>query len=105
MTDLALTKESLDTDAQRWAAKVQALQIVDAESCTHAGQLLRSIKAVRANVARWFEPHLTAAAETKRKAEAARKGLADEQARIEAPLVIAEGTIKRMLVEWDTRQE
>jgi hypothetical protein len=43
--------------------------------------------------------------ETKRKAESARKGLADEQARMEAPLVEAEHILKKSLVEFEADQE
>lgn len=43
--------------------------------------------------------------ETKRKAEAARKALADEKDRMEAPLVDAETVVKRTLLAWETEQE
>ncbi len=43
--------------------------------------------------------------DVKRKAETARKGLADEQAKMEASLVEAEAIVKRTLIAWDTEQE
>jgi hypothetical protein len=43
--------------------------------------------------------------ETKRKADAARKALVDEKDRMEAPLVDAEGVIKRALLAYETAQE
>ena len=43
--------------------------------------------------------------ETKRRAEAARKGLTDEQARMKAPLIEAEGIVKRGLLAWEAAEE
>ncbi len=100
------TKQSLEAEAQRWTVQAQSLPaIVDAESCTNASYLLRSIKGLRADIQTWFAPHLDAAMETKRKAEAARKGLADERDRMEAPLVLIENKVKRLLLEWETTQD
>jgi hypothetical protein len=104
-TDLVPTKEALDHDAQRWAAKARGLAIRDSESCTNASQLLRSVKTLRLQVQKWFEPHIEAAMETKRKAEAARKALADERDRMEAPLVEAETILKRSLLAYEAEQE
>lgn len=105
MEVLPATKGDLDNDAQRWAARVRDLNITDAESCRDASLFLRSIKGLRGQIQRWFEPHVTAAQETKRKAEEARKALVDEQARMEAPLVAAEATVKRALLAWEQSQE
>lgn len=105
-TDLAPTKQSLELEAQRWTAQATSLPaIVDAESCRNASYLLRSVKGLRGDIAKWFAPHLEAAQETKRKAEAARKGLAEEQARMEAPLIAVETKVKRLLLDWETTQE
>jgi hypothetical protein len=56
-------------------------------------------------VQQWFAPHIEAAMETKRKAEAARKALADERDRMEAPLVEAETILKRSLLAYEAEQE
>jgi len=98
-------KTSLTRDAQSWASRARSFTITDAESCRNASYLLRSIKGVRGDIQRWFEPHIEAAMETKRKAEAARKALVDERDRLEAPLVDAEATIKRTLLAWERAQE
>lgn len=107
--DLTLTpptKQSLEAETARWSVQAKSLPpIVDADSCTAASYLLRSIKGLRADIANWFAPHLDAAMETKRKAEAARKGLADERDRMEAPLVAIENQVKRALLTWETTQE
>jgi hypothetical protein len=106
MTDLSVaSKSALEQESVTWAARARGLRIVDAASCVSASQLLRSIKGLRTEIANWFAPHLEAAMETKRKAEAARKGLADEQGRMEAPLLEAEGVVKRALLAWETEQE
>lgn len=98
-------KATLAKDAQHWSAQVAALVIRSAEDCRQASYLLRSIKGVRADIQRWFAPHIDAAMETKRKAEAARKGLADECERMQATLVLAETKIKRELIVWEQAQE
>ena len=104
-TEIVQSKEALETESRSWAVKARGLQIVDRESCLNASHLLRSIKTLRGQVQAWFAPHLDAAMETKRKAEAARKGLADEQARMEAPLIDAEGVLKRSLLVWEAKEE
>lgn len=108
MSELSLappTKDSLQRDAMRWAAEVRSLTIDDVAGCVQASHLLRSIKGVRADIQRWFAPHVEAAMETKRRAEAARKQLVDEQERMEAPLVNAEGVVKRALLTWERAEE
>ena len=99
------TKDGLATEAQSWSARARALTITDRESCVNASHLLRSIKGLRSQIQLWFEPHIEAAMETKRKADAARKALVDEKDRMEAPLVDAEGVIKRSLLTFETEQE
>lgn len=107
MADLLapVDKSSLSASAAEWPQRARAVQITDAASCTQAGFMLRSIKALRADIQRWFEPHVEAAMETKRKAEDARKALVDERDKMEAPLVAAETTLKRSLLRWEEEQE
>ncbi len=104
-TELVQSKDALANDSRSWAEKARGLKVVDRESCLNASHLLRSIKTLRSQVAAFWAPHHEAAAETKRKAEAARKGLADEQARMEAPLIDAEAVLKRSLLEWEAKEE
>ncbi len=70
-------KQSLQVDARSWAERASTLTITDAATCTDAAYLLRSIKGVLGDIQRWFEPHIKAAMETKRQADAARKALVD----------------------------
>lgn len=104
-TGLVPSKESLAAETRSWASRAAGLKVIDRESCLNASHLLRSIKTLRGQVQQWFAPHLDAAMETKRKAEAARKGLADEQARMEAPLIDAETILKRSLLTFEQEQE
>jgi hypothetical protein len=104
-TELVATKQSLETESRSWASRAHGLKITDRESCINASTLLRSVKTLRIQVQQWFAPHLDAAMETKRKAEAARKGLADEQARMEAPLIEAERVLKTNLLAFEQEQE
>lgn len=99
------SKDSLQVEAQTWAARAASFSITDAASCIDASHFLRSIKGVRGDIQRWFEPHVEAAMETKRKAESARKALTDERDRMEAPLVQAEAHVKKALIAWETEQE
>jgi hypothetical protein len=104
-TELVQSKEALATESRDWASRARGLQVIDRESCINASTLLRSVKTLRNQVQAWFAPHIEAAMETKRKAEAARKALADERDRMEAPLVDAEAVLKRSLLTWETQQE
>ncbi len=104
-TSLVPSKQALDTEARSWASRARELEIVDRESCINASTLLRSVKTLRNQVQAWFAPHIDAAMETKRKAEAARKALADERDKMEAPLVDAESVLKRGLLAYETKQE
>ena len=99
------SKDSLGLEAQSWSERARGFQIIDRESCLHASQLLRSIKGLRSQIQLWFEPHIEAAMETKRRADVARKALVDEKDRMEAPLVEAEGVIKRSLLAFEQEQE
>jgi len=98
-------KSELQRDARTWSERVAALTIRTADDCVQASYLLRSIKGVRHDIQQWFAPHIDGAMETKRKAEAARKALADESDRMQAPLVAAEATVKGALLTWEREQE
>lgn len=100
-----MSKQDLAAECLPWTERTRGLSIIDAASCVNASQLLLGIKALRSEVQKWFEPHIEAAMETKRRADVARKGLVDEKDRMEAPLVEAEGVIKRALLSWETEQE
>lgn len=104
-TMVGVSKDRLTTDVQSWSVRANGLRITDVESYTNASYLLRSVKGLRAEIAGWFAPHIEAAIETKRKADAARKALVDEKERMEAPLVEAEAVCKRALLAWETTQE
>jgi hypothetical protein len=100
-----VSKDALAAQSTDWAARARGLSIRDAASCVNASHLLKSVKLLRSEIQAWFEPHIEAAMETKRKADQARKALVDEKDRMEAPLVDAEGVIKRALLAWETQQE
>jgi hypothetical protein len=105
MTTTIATKDSISAEAQSWASRARTLQIIDRESCTNASLLLRSVKTLRNQVQDWFAPHIEAAMETKRKAESARKALADERDKMEAPLAEAERILKHALLAFEAEQE
>jgi len=100
-----VSKDELAVQANTWAARAAALVITSRETCIDASQLLKSIKHLRAGVAKFWTPHIEAAQETKRKADAARKSLVDERDKMDAPLVQAETVLKRALLSWEAEQE
>ena len=104
-TELVPSKAALETETRDWASRARGLRVIDRESCLHASQLLRSIKTLRGQVAAFWARHVESAMETKRKAEATRKQLVDEQARMEAPLIDAEMVLKRALIAYEAEQE
>ncbi len=104
-TSIYESKDALQKESQDWASRAQSLQVTDSESCVNASHLLRSVKQLRSQVQAWFQPHIEAAMATKRKAEEARKALADERDKMEAPLVNAEGILKRSLLAYEQAQE
>src|SRR4051812_47233830 len=104
-TSIVTSKQSLESESATWAARAKGLQVTNTETYLSASHLLTSVKYFRTQIAAWFAPHLEAATETKRRAEAARKGLADERDRMEAPLVEAERLLKQSLLAWDAQQE
>jgi hypothetical protein len=104
-TDLIPSKQALAAETQDWAARAHGLVVDSRESCTNASLLLRSIKTLRNQVQDFWAPHIDAAMETKRKAEAGRKALADERDRMEAPLVEAERRLKGALLAYEVAQE
>src|SRR4249920_2259980 len=99
------TKHALAAETQDWASRAHDLVVDSRESCTNASLLLRSIKTLRNQVQDFWAPHIDAAMETKRKAEAGRKALADERDRMEAPLVEAERRLKGALLAYEVAQE
>ena len=99
------SKQGLEAESASWAARARGLHVIDKQTYLNASHLLTSVKHFRVEIAAWFAPHIDAAMETKRKAEAARKALVDEKDRMEAPLVEAEGLLKRSLLAWDEKQE
>lgn len=105
VTAAPLDKGGLVAEADRWSAMVRDLRITDRASCEQASFLLRSIKNVRADIQRWFAPHVERAMDAKRQAEAARKGLVDEQTRMEQPLIEAEALVKRNLLAYEQEAE
>lgn len=108
MTEISLAppdKSSMTNDAEMWAERARTFAITDAASCTKASYLLLSIKNLRSSIQRFFEPHIEAAMEVKRKADAARKALVDEKDRMEAGLVVAEAEVKRKLLAYEQEEE
>jgi len=104
-TELVPSKQVLIEQTQDWASRVRNLVITDRESCTNASLYLRSIKTLRNAVTDYWAPFLERAMEAKRQAEAARKGIADERDRMDAPLAAVERDVKAKLLVYEVEQE
>jgi len=81
-----------------WPAKARTASVTDGPSYEAAAELLKAIKALRAEVDQTFDRHI-------KNAHAAWKDLLAEKARHEQPLTDAETIIKRALVAYDQAQE
>lgn len=86
------------TEALAWPARAAAVTITDADSYAGACGLLLGIKDLRAKVAETFDPHI-------KRAHEAHKALLKEKQDAEAPLAIAERTIKGLITDYDREQE
>lgn len=86
------------SDALAWPEKATALKVVDDATYGLAADWLKGIKALRNKIADVFDGHI-------RRAHEAHKALVKEKADAEAPLAIAETTLKRSLVDYQQEQE
>jgi hypothetical protein len=86
------------TQALTWPDRARALVIRDNASCVAAADLVKGIKALRAQIAETFDPHC-------KRAHDAHKALVAEKAAAEAPLTEAEGIIKRALAAYEQEQQ
>lgn len=97
MVDAALMEsqeiEVVRTQALTWPEKVRDLVIQDAESFGMANALTKSIQLLRKEIGAVFDPIIGKAMEAKRAAEASRKEAVEQRAKVEAPLVEAEGIL------------
>lgn len=84
--------------AMTYPDKARALRIADAATYQAACEFLKGLKALRAEIAETFQPHITRAHE-------AHKALLKEKADAEAPLAEAERIAKAALVVYDQEQE
>jgi hypothetical protein len=93
-----MTTETIATQALAWPETAQGVRVLDAATEAQASEYLLAIKALRVEVDAAFDPIIAAAFKAHREACAQKK-------RAEAPLVEAEGTIKRALADWSLEQD
>lgn len=84
--------------ALTYPAQAKALRIADPASYQAACDFLKALKALRAEIADTFEPHI-------KRAHESHKALLKEKADAEAPLAEAERIAKTALVGYDQEQE
>lgn len=95
---LVVDNQAAVTKALAFPEQARALVIVDALGYTKACDFLQGVKALRAEIAETFEPHI-------KRAHESHKALLKEKADAEAPLVEAERIAKAALVTFNNEQE
>lgn len=95
---LAPEVEQVTSEALSWPERARGLAIVDDATYLRGAELLKGIKAMRAEVDAAFDPIVAAAHKAHRTA-------CDQKKRAEAPLAEAERLVKVAMVRWDDEQE
>ena len=90
--------EEVTTRALTIPEQADAVKIVDADSYVKASGLWQDIRALRAKVKESFDPII-------QKAHAAHRAALDSKAKVDAPLEVAEKTVKKAMNAWDEEQE
>lgn len=90
--------ERVTSQALTWPERARQLAIVDGESYAAAAEMLKAIKALRAEVDATFDPIVSAAFRAHRTA-------VEQKRRAETPLSEAETITKRAMVAFDDAQE
>jgi hypothetical protein len=92
------TADAVKAEALSWPERAKALTVTDSTSYEAGAALLKGIKALRNRIAETFDSHI-------KRAHEAHKALVKEKADAEAPLTLAEGTIKKALVAYTEAEE
>ena len=90
--------EEVTTRALTIPEQANAVKIIDAGSYVNASKLWQDIRALRAKVKESFDPII-------QKAHAAHRAALDSKAKVDAPLEVAEKTVKKAMNAWDEEQE
>lgn len=88
----------LETRALTWPEQARALEIVTAEDFARAGEMLKGIKALAAEIEQTFGPH-------KRRANELHRGICAEENKAKAPLLEAERVLKISMGRFHEAQE
>ena len=90
--------EEVSTTALTIPEQANAVKIVDADTYVKASGLWQDIRALRAKVKDSFDPII-------KKAHEAHRAALDQKAKVDAPLEVAEKTVKKAMNGWDEEQE
>src|SRR5688572_2580422 len=93
-----MSTQELETRALSVPDRAKGLAIVTAEDFMNAGELLRTIKGLRAEIDGTFDPIIS-------KAHAAHKEAIEQKRKVDAPLVEAENILKPRISAYLTEQE
>lgn len=96
--ELVVDGAKVTARALTFPEQARAIRITSVETYQSACEFLKTIKALRTEIADTFDPHIDRAFQ-------AHRALVKEKKEAEAPLQDAELSAKRALVAWDTEQE
>lgn len=99
MTDAApVVAPTVSADALALPEQARALAITDADSYRRVAEFLQGIKALRAEIAATFDPHI-------KRAHEAHKALCDDKRKVDTAAAEAERVAKDLMIVWDDAQE
>jgi len=90
--------QRIETESRSFAHQAGQVLIVDADSYSHAGTVLRQIKGIRAEINDTFAPIIQAA-------HNAHKEALKQKKKVDAPLSDADRVIRGRMVDWQTAED
>ncbi len=103
--DQIIEIEQVKAKAITFPDQAKAIVVRDQKSLGLANQFFLDIRALRKEIASYFDPIIEAAKEAKRKADYARAEAVSQKERAEAPLVIAEAYLNGQITDYKREQD
>ena len=83
----------------------RTVKVIDHPSRAAANDFFLRCREARKKIAAVFDPHIDRAKEAKKKADEVRAGLVKEKESAEAPIIEAEGIVKKEILRFDAEEE
>jgi len=97
--------EQIKAKAITFPDQAKAIVVRDQKSLGLANQFFLNIRALRKEIASYFDPIIEAAKEAKRKADHTRAEAVSQKERAEAPLVVAEAYLNEQITDYKWEQD